>query len=235
MKAVIVAAGRSSRLYPVTLNVPKVLLEVGGEPMLARSVRLLRGQGIEQIAVVVGFHHEKIETYLGNNVTYIYNSSFSTTNNLASLFCAKEWLGGDAFLYLHGDIVYHPELLALISDSGRGDSCSLLVAMGPTDEEAMKVRVSLGRFVGSSKDIPSDEAAGEWVGMAFFSAAAAGHLFEIISEMLEERRYDAYDTEAFTRMAHEGTYFSLIPTADLPWMEVDFLEDLQRAKEMSFE
>jgi choline kinase len=235
MKAVIVAAGQSSRLYPLTLDLPKALLEIGGEPMLARSVRLLRGQGIEKIAVVVGFHHQKIETHLGKDVTYLYNANFSTTNNLASLFCAKDWLGSDPFLYLHGDIVYHPELLALMSNTGKEISCSLLVAMGASDGEAMKIRVSLGRFVESSKDIPLAEAIGEWVGIAYFSRNAATHLFETVSEMLEERRYDAYDTEAFTRMAREGTHFSLIPTADLPWMEVDFLEDLERAKEMSFE
>lgn len=154
---------------------------------------------------------------------------------LASLFCAREWLAGDPFLYLHGDILYHPDLLRLISNPGTDCSSSLLVAMGATDEEAMKVRVSLGRFVESSKGIRSAEAVGEWVGMASFSSKAEAHLFKTVGEMLEEQRFDAYDTEAFNRMAREGTHSDLIPTAGLPWIEVGVLEDLDRAKEMSFE
>ena len=54
-KAVIVAAGLSSRLYPLTSDTPKALLPLGSESLLGRSIRLLRAAGISRIAVVVGF------------------------------------------------------------------------------------------------------------------------------------------------------------------------------------
>jgi len=84
-----------------------------------------------------------------------------------------------------------------------------IYVMANTAEEAMKIRAASGRFVESNKDIAPDEAIGEWVGIAFISSRAVDHLFKVAAEVLEEHRFDAYDTEAFTRMAREGADFRL--------------------------
>lgn len=232
-KAVIVAAGHSSRLRPLTNGTPKGLLEVGGESMLARSVRLLRERELKKIAIVVGFHRRKVEDHLQNyDITYLYNPFFAETNNLGSLFFAKEWVSGDPFLYFHSDIVYHQDLLKGMLTPLKASRSSLLVEVGPTDKEAMKVQVSGGRFIESSKHVMPEESLGEWVGIAAFSSGAVAPLFNTIVQILEERHFQAYDTEAFTRMARNGMDFEIIPTAGRPWIEVDFIEDLHRAQEM---
>lgn len=232
-KAVIVAAGRSSRLYPLTEDLPKGLLEIGGESMLGRSVRLLRDHGIKQIGMIVGFHRWQVQAHVGQEgITYFFNPFYAETNNMSSLWFAKNWVGKDPFLYLHSDIVYHHNLLAhMLAPLGNG-TAALLVDVGPTDKEAMKVRVADGRFVESNKQIPPTVALGEWVGIAAFSAGVIDTLFAIIEQVLEERSFQAYDTEAFTRMAHQGVEFKIIPTEDRPWIEVDFIEDLERAREI---
>lgn len=229
-KAVIVAAGRSSRLYPLTENLPKGLLEVGGQAMLSRSVGLLRKNGIKEICIVTGFRRNLIQGHLGDGITYLFNPFYAETNNMASLWFAMNWVGGDSFLYLHSDIVYHPDLLGrmvLLPDQG---TASLLVDVGPTNAEAMKVRVVGGRFVESNKQIPLTAALGEWIGIAGFSAGVVDNLFLTIEQTLEERMFQAYDTEAFTRMAGKGVGFKIIPTDNQPWVEVDFIEDLNRAR-----
>jgi choline kinase len=234
-KAVIVAAGQSSRLYPLTIDTPKGLLDVGGESMLARSVRLLREHGLRKIAVVVGFHRRKVQDHLRKeDIVYLYNPFFAETNNLGSLFLAKEWVSGNPFLYLHSDIVYHQDLLERMLTPLKGSASSLLVEVGPTGKEAMKVRVVSGRFVESGKHIMPVEALGEWVGIAAFSSGAVAPLFNTIEKIFEERLFQAYDTEAFTRMARDGMDFEIIPTAGRPWIEVDFIEDLHCAQEMFF-
>ncbi len=72
MKAIILAAGKSSRLYPITLNKPKCLLNVHGKKLIEHQIELLRLCGIDNILVVTGYLHEKIEKILGEKVRYKY-------------------------------------------------------------------------------------------------------------------------------------------------------------------
>lgn len=228
-KAVIVAAGMSSRLMPLTAETPKVLLEAGGEGILGRSVRLLKERGFNDILVVVGYLKEKVMDSLGGGIKYVFNPRYRETNNMGSLWYAKEWIGAEPFLYLHGDLVYEPELLDAFL--GRSyDDAALLVDFGPVGEEAMKVRTERGRFVESNKEVPLGEAAGEWVGIALFSRPA--ELFDTIEALLEDGHLQAYDTQAFNEMAGRGSAFTLVPTEGRNWVEVDFIEDLKRAREL---
>ncbi len=234
-KAVIVAAGISSRLYPLTLNLPKVLLEVAGETIVGRSVRLLGENGIKEILIVVGCQKDLIQKALEPfvadvpHIHYQFNPFFAETNNMGSLWFAKEWVKDHSFLYLHGDLVYDPELLRSFMSGTYADS-ALLVDCGSTDEEAMKVRVKDGRFIESSKDIPLDEAFGEWIGMIIFTRPQV--LFDKIEILLEQKNFQGYDTLAFTEMAGEGTCFSVVPTCGRPWIEIDFESELDQGRQL---
>lgn len=97
-KAVIVAAGLSSRLYPLTANCPKSLLSLGGESLLARSVRLLRSNRITDIAVVVGYRAQMIRDAMGNGVKCIPNPFYMHCNNMGSVWMAKDFVGADPFV-----------------------------------------------------------------------------------------------------------------------------------------
>jgi choline kinase len=228
-KAVIVAAGLSSRLYPLTLDRPKGLLEVGGATILSRSVRLLKENGIENILVVVGYLHEQIRKALGPEIEYRLNPFFAGTNNMGSLWFARDWVAGEPFLYLHSDILYEGELLRSVIDGDWSDA-AMLVEDGPTDEEAMKVRIEDGRFIESNKGIPIEEAYGEWVGIAAFRNPEK--LFCKIEGLLERKEFQAYDTLAFTEMTAEGVNFAILPTNKLRWIEVDDNPDIDRAREL---
>ena len=85
MKALIVAAGKGTRLRPLTDTIPKALIEIESEPLISRSVRILQSHNIEEITVVVGYKHQKIRDILGNSVQYVINPNFSITNNMASM------------------------------------------------------------------------------------------------------------------------------------------------------
>lgn len=228
-KAVIVAAGLASRLYPLTLNLPKGLLKIAGETILERSVRLLRENGIKEISIIVGFRRDLIQKALSSNIHYQLNPFFAETNNMGSLWFAKEWVKEDPFFYIHGDIVFSSELLhSFISENY--EDAALLVDCGPTDEEAMKVRIENGHFIESNKDIPFNEALGEWVGMAIFKRPRV--LFNKVEFLLEQRHFQAYDTLAFTEMPREGSFFSIVPTNGHPWIDVDTESDLEQAKKL---
>lgn len=231
--AVIVAAGESTRLRPLTASMPKSLLPVDREvPMIERSVRQLRERGVDRIVVVVGFEQEQVRSTLGESVEYVTNPFFRHCNNAGSLWMARSEVGGGDFVYLHGDVVYEGGLLDGVLESASIPTVQLLVDFGPTDKEAMKVRLEGGCFAESSKLIPEEQASGEWTGIAGFSGGAAELVFETIELILMSGDLDAYDTTAFNRMAQDDVSFGLKPVGEGRWWEIDTPEDLCAARDL---
>jgi L-glutamine-phosphate cytidylyltransferase len=232
MQAIIVAAGRSSRLYPLTSETPKCLLEIAGTSLIQRAVQQLKDLGVSDIQVVVGFQHQKIRQALKDQVHYVLNPFYAQTNNMGSLWLALPYIAQD-FLYLHADVIFHTELLAkLVRSTYPQADIELLVDFESINEEAMKVRLENGAFIESSKEIPLHLAAGEWLGLTRFTLAARVALQQSIETILGEDGFQEYDTAAFNRLAREGVSFAITSTDGLPWCEIDTLEDLTYAKDL---
>lgn len=228
MKALIVAAGISSRMYPLTLNKPKPLLEIGDSTIIEHSIKNLKKYGIKDIAVVVGYLREQFFRTLGNRVKYIHNPFYKTTNDMASLWFGKGFLEDSDFLYLHGDLVYHPDLIERCLEK-KGEIV-LMVDRKRCDKEDMKVRVENGIVVESSKDISIEDAYGEWIGIAKISKNGGKILFNEMDRILGEERFNLYDTYAFTTLAQKGHRLNICHTNGLPWIEMDFVKEFKEAK-----
>jgi choline kinase len=246
-KAVIVAAGLSSRLYPLTSETPKMLLPIGDETLLGRSMRLLGENGVQDIAVVVGFRADSIRKAVGDAATIIPNPFYRQCNNMGSLMMAKNYAGNDPFVYLHGDLVYGENMLGeFLAQSAQhpgvprsrehsrgttatGSCLDLLVAFGDVDEEGMKVRAGGdGRLIESNKAIPLNEAAGEWTGIAVVQKPAI--VFEAMEQHMMDVSLTDYDTAAFTTLAQTGHEVRCIAANNDPWKEIDTFEDLEAAR-----
>jgi choline kinase len=102
MKAIILAAGRGSRMGNLTDDRPKCFVEVNGRRLLDWQLAALRGAGIEQIAVVRGYKGECFQEPL----RYFDNARWSETNMVASLLQAQEWLAEDTCVVSYADIFY---------------------------------------------------------------------------------------------------------------------------------
>lgn len=89
MKAIIIAAGPSKRLRPLTENLPKCMLKINGKPIIQNTIDLFRNNGIEDISIIRGYKKEKINF---PNITYFENSDFWNNNILHSLMFAREKL-----------------------------------------------------------------------------------------------------------------------------------------------
>lgn len=230
-KAVIVAAGLATRLHPLTLSCPKSLLAIDGETLLARSVRLLRENGIVDVGVVVGYRAAMIAEALGTQITRIPNPFYRHCNNMGSLWMARDFVADAPFVYLHGDLIYSERLLGDFLKNGVSSwaSVDLLTSFGPVDDEAMKVRIDDdGRLVESGKSIPSADAQGEWIGIAVIRRPRS--LFKTLERHLLNESLNDYDTAAFTTMAAAGEDLRCLPSGDEPWKEIDTLEDWESAR-----
>lgn len=229
-KAVIVAAGLSSRLYPLTLNKPKGLLPIGNQGLLERSIRILREHDINDIAIVTGFEREQIMQQFGDTVTYIQNPFYKECNNMGSLWFAKDFVENEPFVHLHGDIIYTEKLFsnALKRFISRKNDIELVTDFFYSDEESMKVRCTPEKFlIESNKQIPLCESAGEWIGITFIRASNA--LFDCMERIMFNEGLHFYDTHAFTELAKTHKIFCSSTEREL-WVEIDFLEDYQQAK-----
>lgn len=230
-KAVIVAAGLSSRLS-LSNNLPKGLLKIGGQSLLERSINALRDYGIQKIGIVVGFKAALLKRELNEKIIYINNPFYRHSNNLASLWFAKNFVGEDPFIYLHGDLIYDPEILKnAINDFSMSNSEAAMVTdYSKVDEEAMKVLVDKNMLKYSHKDIPLSKANGEWTGIALFKEKTK--IFSYAENILLEEGLDFYDTYCFSKMANNGISIHCSSTRGLTWEEIDFQEDYSKAKEL---
>lgn len=233
MTGVILAAGRGARLNSdgQEAGLPKCLVRLAGETLLARNVRLLREAGIGDLVVVVGCEADMVRASCPQ-VQFVENTRFAETNSLYSLWLARHRLT-DGFLVMNCDVIVHPQLLRDLL-TARHEDAALLAYAGVDaayGEEEMKVRVQRGLVLEMSKTLPPREADAENVGIARFGASGARVFVEEMNALIEAGQHRAWVPRAFTEFARRRPLHG-IGTRGLPWIEIDFPEDYQHALEV---
>ena len=231
-KALIVAAGLSTRLrsLPLSEGIPKAVVEVGGVPLIKRSVDTLLSYGIDDITVVVGYGQEHVRQLLGGSVSYVVNHDYSATNNMVSLLLGRQAMEGHSFLYLHADLWYHPAIIGIAVH--HPEKIVFLVEKKLCGAEEMKVRVENGLLVEADKFIPPDEALGEWLGIIKFEPSGASLYFDEAEKTLLHSRM-LYDCAVVRELAARGTAVHYVDIGNLPWVEIDFAKDLEYANALA--
>ena len=229
MKAIILAAGKGTRLDGVAVK-PKCLVEVGGSTLLNRQIETLREAGIRDIVVVVGFASDSIREHCDNEISFVENVDFAQTSSLYSLWLARDYLS-EGFVVLNSDVLFHPQLLANLLNSS--SDAALLISdqdlqTNPLGDEEMKVRVKDELVVDISKDINPLDADGENVGIVKFGPAGAKVLVQYMNELIANGAKKEWAPRAFLEYARHHPLQAL-STGGLPWIEIDFPEDYQRA------
>ena len=246
MKAIIVAAGPSSRLMPVTSEMPKCLLEVGGKTILERALEALRANGIESIAVVRGYCSHLVNY---PNVTYYENPNFRENNILRSLFYAEREMDDD-FIFSYSDIVYSSEIVAKLMERDADIALTVDVdwlnayegrTLHPISEAEL-VKVKNSQMVKIGKEVVRpDEAYGEFIGLAKFTRSGAEAMKTAYHRVAEERPAvpfqhaasleKAYITDMIQELIDNG---QPVQSIDIEggWMEIDTPQDLERARKV---
>lgn len=229
MRAIILAAGKGSRLEPVSGESVKCLVELGGISLIKRVLGYLRNAGIHEIAVVVGFQPDRIRQACGPDVEYIENPLFAETNSLYSLWLARKFFG-DGFVVMNSDVFFHPQLLSDLL-TARHEDAILLSWRNDTQygEEEMKVKVRGGQLVDISKVMDPSEADGENVGMVKFGAAGAAVLAKELDKLVADGAKRSWAPRAFLEFTKTRPLHA-VSTRGFPWIEIDFPNDLSRAQ-----
>jgi len=228
MKAIILAAGRSTRLYPLTLKCPKSLLKLGKTSIIEYQISALKREKVDEIVVVTGFLAKQFDFLKGiKGVKLVYNPRFADTNNLYSLWHVKEKLLEDQSICLYADLVVHPAILkkALNSSWDMG-----LVVDKEKDSETMQVKLEENRVLDVSKSIPPSESSGTFLGLAKFTPRGGDVFVKEMENVISKGNKDAYFTIVLQELIRKGALVEYGYTDGYPWTEVDTLEDLKRLR-----
>ncbi|HEY3018618.1 MAG TPA: phosphocholine cytidylyltransferase family protein [Solirubrobacteraceae bacterium] len=224
MEALILAAGRGTRLG---LDCPKCLVDVGGRPVIHHQLEALYGAGVERVVVVAGYQIRRVRRALPADAVVVPNRLYAETNSLYSFWLARGEVG-DEVLVLNSDVLF-PALLADLLARWQGSALAYDSSSGD-DEEHMKVAVRSGALEAMSKSLPAGRTAGENVGSIRLSGEATASAFAAAHRLVAAGRSRDWLASAIERAA--GAHrFQCLDVAGLPWVEIDFPEDLAYARE----
>ncbi|MBI5536243.1 MAG: phosphocholine cytidylyltransferase family protein [Deltaproteobacteria bacterium] len=235
--AVLLVAGIGQRLRPLTNDRPKALVDVGGETMLARSVRLLLSHGVQELVLATGFCESAVREAMAScpvKVSYRYNPDFQTTQNSMSLLACEDAVTGRAFYKLDGDLLFHASVLGRLDASG----ADIVAAVDPRASlglEEMKVRLKPGggrAIEAFGKGLEPSACWGESIGIERIAEGAVSTLFEALQAARRQGEASLYYEDVYSRMIAGGASGEGVDVGDLGWAEVDTPQDLAAASEL---
>ena len=231
MKAVILAAGLGSRLRPITNDVPKCMVSVNGIPIIDKQILNLVQNGIKDICVVSGYKGDVLAQHLKLKypfVTIINNARYSETNNMYSLYLARDFVNGREFLLMNADVFFDAEIVAGMLN---GESCSKIACdKSQFLDESMKITVdSSGKVNHISKKIGEHEHFAVSIDVYRISADDGHVLFSEIEDTIVHRMDEKSWTEVALDMIFDKTHFYPY-LIDGRWFEIDNHDDLEKAE-----
>ncbi len=233
-EAVILAAGPSTGFGSLTKNKHKCMLDVGGTTIINHIMKNMKLAGIpsEKVTIVTGYNNDQIEHYMGANVfdgNFVYNPWYETTNMAVSLWLAQK---RDANLILcYGDIIFEPSILEDLI-AAEGDIVLAIDNRSNFDAEDEKVIInSQGHVIRASKEIPDDEANGEFIGLAKISRKGSRSLWDQLGKIVREENMHSFLSDVFERIANSGQPVNSCLTHGRAWNDNDNLVDLGVSRE----
>jgi choline kinase len=234
MKAIILAAGRGSRMKKLTNDRPKCMVELDGETLLSRQIRALRSGGATEIAVVTGYRREMLADQADRE---FHNPRWAETNMVSSLATAAEWLQEAPCIISYSDIFYGADAIRQLVES----RTPLAITFDPNWQDlwtrrfgdplldAETFRISGDGDILEIGKHPSklDEIEGQFMGLLRFTPEAWHELDTMRIEMSDDARDKLDMTGALQSIIERGNMCVKGICLSGDWGEVDSADDLR--------
>jgi len=220
MKAIILAAGRGTRLYPITLNKPKGLLEIGDETILDRLIHQFKESGVSDILIVVGYQKESLINHFGDSVRYSYYEDFSKTNNLHTLWSVRDELNDDVIITF-ADLVVHQSIIDKLVKSN--NDITMAIDTSQVLDGTMRVAIN-NTNIKNITTTTVDEADGNFIGISKISQPGCALLLDEMSKIVDGH-YEDYYTIAIDQLARRGVTVGYCDVKKYIWREIDTKEE----------
>jgi dTDP-glucose pyrophosphorylase len=234
VKAVVLAAGKGTRMREITDSMPKPMVEVSGRPMLWHVLRALRGAGVDEAAIIVGYMPDAIRSYFGDGedvgvrLSYFTQEVQDGTGRAAEP--AKAFLSDGPFFFSFGDILTEPEEYANMVADFREVPTDLLLAVRRVDDPYRFGVISIdGDAIRRIVEKPAlGTAESNWVNAGIFVTTPS--LFDYIERLRPSQRGEYEITDAIRMMIADGRTVRAFKLASR-WRDVGTPEDLAEAGE----
>ena len=240
MQAIILAAGVSKRLRPLTDATPKCLLKIGHENLLERTIENVLSNNINDFIFVTGYKEDMIKDFVnkrfpGINRVFITNPDYENNNNSYSLWMTKDHVNGNILL-LDSDILFDEKIITLLLTSGH-ENCLAVNFTDNLDEEQIKVILDRENMVVEiGKEISIEKSAGESIGIEKFSGYFMKELFAILDRKIsKENNVNEFYEASFQEVINNADSRNSIYAADVSefkCIEIDTVQDYENAQKI---
>ncbi len=233
MKAIILAAGRGSRMKDLIDERPKCLVELRGKPLLERQLEALREAGISEIAIVTGYKREQLTN---RGLTEFHNSRWADTQMVSSLACAQEWLQSEPCIVSYSDIFYDAKaVVSLMECSG-----NIAVTYDPNwlklwekrfgdpllDAETFRLNTDQTLAEIGNKPKSVNEVQGQYMGLLRYTPEGWAEVLRIRAQIMPIECDRMHMTGTLQRVIDAGVVPVYAVPYEAEWGEVDSADDL---------
>jgi L-glutamine-phosphate cytidylyltransferase len=239
VKIVILGAGQGKRLLPLTVDVPKALLDIHGRSLIGRQIDAFVECGLKQFVVVTGYGAQVMEEALGAiavehgiEIRTVYNPFYAVADNLASCWMARTEMDDD-FVQVNGDTLFRADLVRSLLKSSDADGTAAINRKARYDGDDMKVMLDGGRLTEVGKTLPLEAVDAEAIGLYVFRGKGPGLYREVLERAMRE---PSGLKQWFPAAVGQLAKLTDVKVADISgheWGEVDFPVDLQAARAMA--
>lgn len=237
MKAVILAAGRGTRLGALTENVPKPMILVAGKPVLEHVMLQVRESGISDFVLVVRYLAEKVIDHFGDgskfgvNIDYVHQPDDKYGTG-AGLMCTRNAVAGDSVLMTFGDVLSSSDTYKGVTDTIQCPGCDASSALNWVDDPWRSAAVLTSedgsRVTGVIEKPAKGSIPSHWNNSGIFAFQPL--VFDYLSALKPSARGEYEITDAFNAMISDGLCVKPF-YMDGPWMDVGTPEDVVRAED----
>jgi choline kinase len=236
VRVLILAAGQGKRLLPLTADVPKALLDIGGKSLIERQIEAFHENGLKDFVVITGYGAARMEAALeviakrlGVVVTTVFNPFYAVADNLASCWLARDAMTGD-FIQVNGDNVFRSDLVARLLAAPPVPVAVAINRKDNFDADDMKVMLDGERLTEVGKTLPVDTVDAEAIGFYVFRGTGVeAYRAELELAMRNPEGLKRWFPSAIGSLAKKIDVGTIAITG-LRWSEVDFPVDLQQAR-----
>ena len=235
MNFVILAAGLGSRLRPLTDEKPKCCLEVDHESLIIRFIdQINKHHEQKNIIVVTGYKEDFLKKHLQNvetEIIFINNEDYETSNNMYSAYLGLKGIDPKmSTVIANSDCIYSDKIFKILSQQKQS---TILIDKSFFDDESMKVRLKDKFIISMGKHLESSEDVFVSLDMYLFESIHIELLNEIFKEYLRRDEFNCWTEVAINDFVTKyNDSIQSIDIDDEKWMEIDDIEDLNRAKSL---
>lgn len=232
MHAIILSAGRGSRLLPLTTDLPKCLLPVGLTTVLGLQLDTLFKAGVKTATIVTGFNAHLVDAEIaarqtGPEIKTLFNPFYQVADNLASCWMVKEDMHED-FLIINGDTLFSPRVIDTILAAPEAPITVTIDQKDQYDGDDMKVTLDGTQLTAIGKTLLPQQTNGESIGMLRFMGEGT-HIFrnELERLMRSPSGTKSWYLSAIDGLAKSGVHVATTNIKGATWAELDTPEDYE--------